>query len=199
MKTGSSIAVAIPTRNRSNLLGDALDSVFRQTVSVVDVVVCDDAGTDDCGAVVEAYRRKLPAEKAGVPRYMRNEACLGIGGNFDRGVREAAGEYVIKLDSDDTLEPRFAEVLGGALEGCTGEDVMVGFRATAARLCRASGMDEGDGATRRLFFATAARYGPTAGNRVAAGVLGPLPREVTVRMAALGKLPRVLGRLVLKG
>lgn len=335
MKTHPSIAVAIPTRNQSNLLRDALDSVFRQTVPVVDVVVCDDAGTDDCGAVVEAYRRELPAEQAGVLRYVRNEACLGIGGNFDRGVREAAGEYVIKLDSDDILEPRFAEVLGGALEGneragwahgnvmniredrtplalahtrkrsgyygggealraylrhndtchcvmirkraylevggyrpemttaedwllwlemlmrgwgycfveevvaqmrkyddrwdlmtrrrqrfvasmeymeghlgrllgevvlpegCTGEEVMAGFRATAAKLCRASAMDEGDGATRRLLFATAVRYVPTAGNRVAAAVLGPLPRGVTVRMAALGGMPRVLARRVL--
>lgn len=330
-----SIAVAIPTRHQSDLLVDALDSVFGQTVPVGDVVVCDDAGEDDCGGVVEAYRRGLSAERAGVLRYVRNVECLGIGGNFDRAVREAKGEYVIKLDSDDILEPRFAEVLGGELErnvragwahcnvlnieedktpialahtrkrggyyggaaalkgylrhndtchcvmirkrayeevggyrremttaedwllwlemlmrgwgysfvneplakmrkyddrldlmtrrrqrfvasmgymegrlkqllevvelpeGCTREEVMNGFATTAAKLCVASGMDEGDAATRRLLFATAVRYAPTVGNRVAAGVLTPLSREVTVVLAKLRGMPRVMARRAL--
>ena len=103
------------------------------------------------------------------------------------------------VSSMEYMEGRLGKLLGEVKlpEGCTGEEVMAGFRATAARLCRASGMDEGDAATRRLLFETAVKYAPTVGNRLAAGLLGPLPRGATVRMAALGGMPRVMARRVL--
>jgi hypothetical protein len=110
------VAVCIPTRNQSELISDALRSAFAQSVLPVDVVVSDDAGTDDTAAVVERFRATLRPELQSRLRYDRSPAVLGIGGNFDRAVRLAAGELVVKLDSDDLLEPDFIKVLAGRLQ-----------------------------------------------------------------------------------
>jgi glycosyltransferase involved in cell wall biosynthesis len=115
MTTLPSIGICIPTRNQSEFIGDALRSAFDQTIAPCDVVVSDDAGTDDTAAVVERFRETLPREKQQVLRYSRGAQCLGIGGNFDRAVRLSRGEFVIKLDSDDMLEPDFSKILGDSL------------------------------------------------------------------------------------
>lgn len=110
------VAICIPTRNQAEFIGDTLRSAFAQTVLPVDVVVSDDGGTDDTAAVVERFRATLPVELRALLRYERSPVALGIGGNFDRAVRLAEGELVVKLDSDDLLEPDFVKVLAGQLE-----------------------------------------------------------------------------------
>jgi hypothetical protein len=111
-----SIAVCIPTRNQAGFIMDALRSAFAQTVIPRDVIVADDAGTDGTEAVVERFRTELLLEQRARLRYDRNPQQLGIGGNFDRAVRLAKGEFVVKLDSDDSLEPQFIAVLLAHLE-----------------------------------------------------------------------------------
>jgi glycosyltransferase involved in cell wall biosynthesis len=110
------VAVCIPTRNQSGFITDALRSAFAQTVTPCDVVVSDDAGTDDTAAVVEAIRATLPPDQRARLRYERSAQQFGIGGNFDRAVRLAQGDFVVKLDSDDVLEPHFIEVLAAQLQ-----------------------------------------------------------------------------------
>jgi glycosyltransferase involved in cell wall biosynthesis len=80
------------------------------------VIVSDDAGMDDTERVVEAFRTTLPSNLRVLLRYERSSTRLGIGGNFDRAVRLANGGYVVKLDSDDILEPKFIEILSGQLQ-----------------------------------------------------------------------------------
>ena len=110
------VAICIPTRNQSEFITDTLVSAFAQSVLPVDVVISDDAGTDDTPAVVERFRATLAPELRSRLRYDRSPVGLGIGGNFDRAVRLAQGEFVVKLDSDDLLEPEFVEILGKSLE-----------------------------------------------------------------------------------
>jgi glycosyltransferase involved in cell wall biosynthesis len=111
-----SVGICIPTRNQSGLITDALRSAFGQTVAPCDVVVSDDAGTDDTAAMVEAFRATLPPGQRPLLRYDRSAQQLGIGGNFDRAVRLAQGDFVVKLDSDDILEPEFIEILSAQLQ-----------------------------------------------------------------------------------
>jgi glycosyltransferase involved in cell wall biosynthesis len=111
-----SVGICIPTRNQSGLITDALRSAFGQTMAPCDVVVSDDAGTDDTAAMVEAFRATLPPSRRALLRYDRSAQQLGIGGNFDRAVRLAQGDFVVKLDSDDILEPEFVEILSARLQ-----------------------------------------------------------------------------------
>jgi hypothetical protein len=114
------IAICIPTRNQGEFISGALRSAFSQVIQPVDVVVSEDAGTDDTALVVKRFRETLPAERRQLLRYERSAVQLGIGGNFDRAVQLARGEFVVKLDSDDILEADFSAVLAERLQANPG-------------------------------------------------------------------------------
>jgi len=90
------ISVVIPTRNRCCRLAQAVASVRRQTGVNFEIIVVDDASSDDTPEVVRAL-----SEEDSRLRYVRNDAPLGGGGTRNAGVAVARGEYVAFLDDDD--------------------------------------------------------------------------------------------------
>jgi GT2 family glycosyltransferase len=92
----TSVSVVIPTYNRSCLLTQALDSVLGQTQPPQEVIVIDDGSRDDTRARVDPYRDRV--------RYIYQEN-QGVSAARNRGVREATGEVVAFLDSDDVWHP----------------------------------------------------------------------------------------------
>ncbi|HYM68437.1 MAG TPA: glycosyltransferase, partial [bacterium] len=93
------VSAIIPTRNRSALLRETLDSVTSQTGQGVlfdlEAIVVDDASTDDTPAVVSAY----PV------RYIRHEVNRGVSGARNTGIAASRGQYVAFLDDDDVWLP----------------------------------------------------------------------------------------------
>lgn len=114
--SADALSICIPTRNQADMILDTLRSAFAQTRPAGEVVVSDDASTDDTPGVVAAYAAALPAEQRARLRYVRHPEALGIGGNFDAAVRLTRGEFCVKVDSDDILEPHFAATLVDLLE-----------------------------------------------------------------------------------
>jgi len=92
-----SVSVVIPTYNRAHLLPRALASVLSQE-GVLEVLVVDDGSSDDTEAVVKGF---------GDPRlrYLRQPRNLGAAAARNRGLREARGEFIALLDSDDEWLP----------------------------------------------------------------------------------------------
>ena len=116
------IAVVIPTRNRSGFLAKALASVADQTEKVAEVVVVDDASTDETAALV----RNLAAK--GMPiTYIRNAEPLGGSGARNKGVAAARGDYVAFLDDDDDWLPEKIERQADLIEGTGCEVVTCGW------------------------------------------------------------------------
>ena len=111
MINSASVSVCIPTRNQSAYICDTLESVLRQTVLPHEIVVSDDASTDATREAVAKFSESQGLKLKGGVRYVRNDQALGLGGNSDQAIRLGSGEYCVKLDSDDMLEPRFVEVL----------------------------------------------------------------------------------------
>ena len=108
-----SFSIVIPTYNRARLLPRALDSVLAQTFDDFELLVVDDASTDDTAAVAASYED---------PRisYLRLEENGGVANARNAGIASARGTFVCFLDDDDEYLPRFLErtweVLGGATE-----------------------------------------------------------------------------------
>ncbi|MBI3999274.1 MAG: glycosyltransferase [Candidatus Omnitrophica bacterium] len=95
------VSVIIPTYNREHLLVDAVESVLSQTFKDYELIVVDDGSTD---GTEEIIKRKYD----GKIRYFKQEN-QGISGARNRGIREAKGEYIAFLDSDDLWLPEKLE------------------------------------------------------------------------------------------
>jgi len=90
------ISVIIPTRNRSEFLGDAIASVLAQTVPAQEIIVVDDGSTDETQDLLGKFEgpiRCLYQSHAG-PAAARN-----------RGLAAVKGEYIGFLDDDDLWPP----------------------------------------------------------------------------------------------
>jgi glycosyltransferase involved in cell wall biosynthesis len=95
------VSVIIPTYNRATLVKRALESVLAQRFQDFEVIVADDGSTDDTAAVVAAYAPRvklLSLPHSGLPSVARNAA-----------LREASGELIAFLDSDDQCLPERIE------------------------------------------------------------------------------------------
>jgi len=96
----SKISIIIPTFNRRDYITIALDSVLKQTYKDYEIIIIDDGSTDDTKKVLEPYQDKI--------RYFYQEN-QGIPATRNRGIREAQGNYIAFLDSDDYWRPQKLE------------------------------------------------------------------------------------------
>jgi len=98
------VTVAITTHNRSPLLQRALQGVLAQTYANLDVLVSDDASTDDTPELMA----RVDDPRV---RYLRIEKPIGIAGNYQNALDHARGELFMILNDDDELEPEAIEEL----------------------------------------------------------------------------------------
>lgn len=93
------VSVLIPTYNRAEYLGEAIESVLAQTYRDFEIVVVDDGSTDNTSELVRRYPcvQYVYQDHAGIPQ-ARN-----------RALAEAKGELIAWLDSDDLYAPKKLE------------------------------------------------------------------------------------------
>jgi len=92
------VSIIIPTYNRSHFLCTALDSALLQDYGNIEVIISDNASTDNTPEIIAKY--------LGDPRikYFRNEKNIGMYPNQRRALFEyASGDWALMLDDDDYL------------------------------------------------------------------------------------------------
>ena len=93
------VSVVIPTYNRAGTIGRAVDSVLSQDYPHLEVVVVDDGSTDD---TADLMAEKYTGDgRVRFFQYPNGGCCVAR----NRGLREARGEFVAMLDSDDYWLP----------------------------------------------------------------------------------------------
>ena len=105
------ITVIIPTYNRAATLERAVDSVLRQTIGPVQILIVDDASTDESPLLLD----KLEARYANLT-VLRQEKNAGACAARNRGIAYAATPYIAFLDSDDAWLPEKLERQAAFLE-----------------------------------------------------------------------------------
>lgn len=116
------LSVIIPTYNRSTLILKTLDSVFKQQTSFDEVIIVDDASTDNTLAVLNEYIAARPnvqvikLDKNSGAQYARNA-----------GIKLSSSDFVILLDSDNTLSPKFVEQVKAKLTENPQVDIVTNF------------------------------------------------------------------------
>lgn len=100
------VSVCIPTYNQALYLEKAIRSAAMQTWAPHEIIVSDDASTDETPELLVRLAQEIPALKI-----MRQPQNLGISLNVDRCLRAASGDFIVRLDSDDMLLPAYIERL----------------------------------------------------------------------------------------
>jgi glycosyltransferase involved in cell wall biosynthesis len=92
------VSVLMSVHNDARFLREAIDSILRQTLGDLELIVVDDASTDETAAVLAG------ADDSRVV-VLRNDAQLGLAASLNRALGSASGKYVGRLDADDVAEP----------------------------------------------------------------------------------------------
>jgi glycosyltransferase involved in cell wall biosynthesis len=92
------VSVMIPVYNKAPFLAECLASIFNGTFQDLEVVAVDDASTDDSLSILRACTDPRL-------RVIALDRNVGPGGAANRGLEEARGEYIVRLDADDLIVP----------------------------------------------------------------------------------------------
>lgn len=92
------VSVVLSVYNGASYLRPAIDSILTQTFTDFELLIVDDASTDDSAEIVESYTD---------PRIIviRNEVNQGLAVSLNRALDSACGTYVARMDADDVSLP----------------------------------------------------------------------------------------------
>lgn len=105
------LSVVIPTRNRARLLARAVGSVVNQSNDAWELVIVDDASSDDTSRVA----RSLADSDVRI-RSLRQDTARGAPAARNRGMVASTADLVAFLDDDDIWDPSFVDRMVAALE-----------------------------------------------------------------------------------
>lgn len=98
------VSVIIPNHNYGQFVAEAIQSALHQTYPVHEIVVVDDASTDNSLEVIKFWASKYPQIK--VVEHQENK---GVATARNGGVAVSTGDYFVCLDADDRLAPTFVQ------------------------------------------------------------------------------------------
>jgi glycosyltransferase involved in cell wall biosynthesis len=98
------VSVGIPVFNSARFVAVAIESILAQTLTDFELIIADNASTDDSVAVCERYA----AQDSRIRLFRGTENC-GAAGNFNRVFELSRAAYFMWMSSNDYLAPRFLE------------------------------------------------------------------------------------------
>ena len=126
MKNKPLVSVVIPVYNGENYIEEAVNSISQQTYKNIEIIIINDASTDKTSSILEKLQEK---DKRIV--VFNNEKNLKIVGSLNKGLVNASGKYISRMDCDDIKLPSAIEkqvifleknndivVVGGSIEVC---------------------------------------------------------------------------------
>ncbi|WP_328669414.1 bifunctional glycosyltransferase/CDP-glycerol:glycerophosphate glycerophosphotransferase [Streptomyces sp. NBC_00328] len=113
-------SVIVPVFKVQGFLRECLDSVLEQSYPDLEVIAVDDCSPDGCGAILDEYAERDPRV-----RVLHLPENVGLGRARNAGMPLAGGDYLLFLDSDDTLTPGALRAVADRLDETAGPDVLV--------------------------------------------------------------------------
>lgn len=97
------VSVLIPVYNSEKYLKECLDSVVRQTLDDIEVIIIDDGSSDGSSDILDEYARKYPFVR------VYHQKNVGVVETRCRLLSLAVGEYIAWVDSDDFIKQDMLE------------------------------------------------------------------------------------------
>src|SRR5207245_472394 len=98
--TAPRISAIIPNFNHAKFLPRSVGSFLNQPLLPAEIIVVDDASTDNSLEVLNSLAQQHP-----IIRVLRNEKNMGVNASMNRAMAEAPGDYVLFTAADDELRP----------------------------------------------------------------------------------------------
>lgn len=105
------VSVLMTAFNRQDYIADAIQSVLNSTFTDFELIIVDDASTDNTLAIASEYEARDNRIKI-----YKNDQNFGQFGNRNRAASYATGKYLKYLDSDDIIYPYGLKLMVDALE-----------------------------------------------------------------------------------
>ncbi|QEE62507.1 glycosyltransferase family 2 protein [Salinibacterium sp. dk2585] len=141
------VSVALCTHNGAAFVRAQVASILAQTVPVAEIVLSDDASSDDTVRIVTEEIERHEGDRPALT-VLRNSPALGVVRNFEQALRQCTGDLVALCDQDDVWRLDRLEHVAAVFE----ERPELLLVHSDARLVRSDGIPFGDGlaATQRI-------------------------------------------------
>lgn len=117
------VSVIIPVYNVEAYLRRCMDSIMRQTYQDYEVLCVNDCSPDNSKHILEEYAGKYP----NIVRIIENEENMGQGRSRMRAVKQAVGDYIMFIDSDDYVAENYIERFMSEVKAEPYDIVIAGF------------------------------------------------------------------------
>lgn len=97
------VSIIMPAYRQAEYIAEALESVKKQTYGNWEIIIVDDGSPDNVAKIADNYSR----EDTRIKFFHTDNKGVSAARNF--AVERAAGEYILPLDADDTIEPTYVE------------------------------------------------------------------------------------------
>lgn len=105
-------SLIMPVYNVEKYLESSVNSVSNQTFTDFELILIEDASPDNCAALCDSL-----AETDKRIKVVHNKINSGLGGARNTGLELSKGEFVLFMDSDDTILPNTLEILNREIDG----------------------------------------------------------------------------------
>ncbi len=115
------VTVIVPNFNYAEFLPERLESIFKQTYYIYEIIILDDASKDKSDVVISKYIKKSPFKI----RYVTNEKNSGsVFKQWIKGINLAKGDYIWIAEADDSCKNSFLRNIMRAFDD---EDIMLAY------------------------------------------------------------------------
>ena len=104
------VTIYITNYNYGKFISKAIDSVVKQTFKKIEILIIDDGSTDNSKKIINNYTRKYPFIYS---QFNKNDGLIKT---CNKALRQAKGEYILRLDADDWLDKNAIEIMFNKLE-----------------------------------------------------------------------------------
>lgn len=98
------ISVLVTNYNHAQFLGECLQAILSQSVAAKEIIVIDDASTDNSISIIKEFQKKYPSVIL-----LQSPKNQGPARAMNQAIQAATGEYVVLAAADDKLLPGFFE------------------------------------------------------------------------------------------
>jgi len=118
MESTPLVSIVVTVYNKEDFIKKTLESTLQQSYQNLEIIVVDDGSTDRSSEIIYGYASSDHRIK------MIGQQNSGVASAINRGLREVQGEYIVILDGDDIIYPKYIERAVKYLEDHTMFDIV---------------------------------------------------------------------------